>query len=255
MKNKMLAKNELISLGLKSGWIDAVFDAPDEVGPSGHWLNKSGKPLYDIARIKVACARVGVKFSDLSELRIEGWISNDRPTSKPIFTFDFHALADYVMPGVAKEFRSLRICHPVLGRQNGTKIKEFQLIESSLRSMVEACFQVDMADMEIEFFLSNIAGEAPKILGLSNASEVLVRKAKLRSYVSKTTSFTSVKRFLYTMALIQIGAIRGPSDNVGDLRRFLSACPRIRIDSTAIQITGRGSVFSSELCERLINAM
>ena len=251
----MLSKSELLSFGMKPGWIEAVFDAPDEVGPSGHWLNKSGEPLYDIARVKVACARVGVDFSDLSALDVEGWVVNDRPTSKPLLTFDFHALADFVVPGIARDLRSLRISHPVLGRENGSKEKEYQLIDSSLRAMVKACFQVDLTDGEINHFLSGIAGEGPKNLGLSQVDDIVVRKAKRRSYVSKTTSLSSVKRFLYAMAMIQAGAIRSPSETIVDLRYFLSTSPRIRLDSTAIRIAGRGSVFSSEICERLASKL
>ncbi len=251
VKNKMLSKGELLSLGLKSSWIDAVFDAPDDEGPSRHWLNKSGEPLYDMSRVKVACARVGVEFTDLSVLDIANRAKGRRPTSRPIMTFNFHALADIVLPHVSKGLRSLRIAHPVLGRAHDSTEQGYELIDSCLMAMIKACFRVELNEGQVYRFLEGLANDAVKNLGSSMAQDVVVRSAKRRSYISKSANLSAVKRFLYAIALIQDRTIRGPFDDVVDVRRLLSASPLVRFDSTEIRLSGVEGLFSREVCDLL----
>lgn len=250
-KNLSLSKSELIAIGFKSNWIEAALDAPDEVAPSRHWLSKTGEPLYDADRLKVVFARIGLNIADLSESHLSKWVKNDRPSSKPILTFDFYALAEVVLPGISKQIRSLRIAHPVLGRQTGSGAQERQLIDACLRAMIKKCFDVDVSEGETYKFLGGCSDSAIDFLGEHWSSEVIVRPARRRSYISKSVSVSSIKRFLYSMALIQNGTVLGPSDKVTDPISLLVSSPCIRFDSNRILVSDEGEKFPGEVGDTL----
>lgn len=61
MEPNLASQEDLVAQGWSKRQIDAALDGPDEVGPSGHWLNATGRPHYDRDRVAVAAYRVGIQ--------------------------------------------------------------------------------------------------------------------------------------------------------------------------------------------------
>lgn len=238
MKSQLLSQEQLFSMGWKKRQIEAALDEPDETGPSGHWLNTSGKPFYDAGRVAVAAYRIGIQDSPPTSDQWSKWAHGASPTSLPILTCNFHRLAEAHLPGVVGNFRSLRISHPVLGRIPATDKQEADLIERCLCHLISVAFdQKIQGSIELDEFMLNASETAAELLGAEWPDQVIVRRACRRSYLSKSTSLPSIKRFIYALSLVHIGSIRQLNDDAQDFRNFLISKPRMRFDIKATERT------------------
>lgn len=221
------------------GWtkrqIEAALDEPDEVGPSGHWLNTSGKPYYDRDRVAVAAYRIGLQKKRPTSAQWQRWAGDRLPTSLPVMTADFHRLAEACQPGVTRRFWSLRLSHPVMGRQPGARQGEDLLIVDCLIQLVKSAFGVDVAGAEgLEKFLGEKSAAAAQLLGDAWPDGVVVRPAGRASYVSKATSAKAIERFILALSLVHVGSVKGALGQPVDLRQFLVYAPRMRFDLKAL---------------------
>lgn len=232
MTSKTMSREELIDAGWSDRSIDAVLDAADEYGPSGHWLNKIGKPFYDQDRVNVAAFRTGISKSQPNEKLLTFWAASDRPTSFPLLTFNFHRLADVCDPSASREFWSLRLSHPVLGRQGGTADKERLLIIKILTKLIEISSGVKLPDVSVlkQYLLERAISEATPLRAKLPVN-IVARKARRSSYVSRGTGMRSIQRFIDALALISAGEVLGVGGHKLDPIDFLIRAPKFRIDS------------------------
>lgn len=239
MSPDLVAKDELIASGWKDRQIDAALDEPDEVGPSGHWMNTYGKPYYFRDRAELASYRIGLSSLRPPEAIWQKWLQSEKPTSLPELTIDFHRLADLVISGASRQFWSLRLSHPVLGRQDGTRLLEQKLIEEALIALVNHASGIKLKDASAVYhYLTEIAEANTRTLGPQFPSGVTVRKALRASYVSKATGKKTVLRCLEVFALIHTGQILGWDDRKLDLIKLLIYAPNLRIDPKQQLVSG-----------------
>lgn len=231
----LVSQEELVALGWTKRQIEAALDEPDEVGPSGHWLNTSGKPYYDRDRVAVAAYRIGLRKERPTEAQWHKWASGASPTSLPVMTADFHRLAEACQPGFTGRFWSLRLSHPVMGRQPGTRRSEDLLIEDCLIRLVKVAFGIDVANAEgLEKFLSEKSAAAAQLLGDGWPKGIVVRLAGRASYVSKATSKKAIERFICALSLVHVGAVKGAVGQHVNVREFLVYAPRMRFDRRSL---------------------
>lgn len=235
MSPNLVSQEELVALGWTKRQIEAALDEPDEVGPSGHWLNTSGKPYYDRDRVAVAAYRIGLRKERPTDAQWQKWARGASPTSLPVMTADFHRLAESCKLGVSRRFRSLRISHPVMGRLPGTRATEVLLIEECLIQLVKAAFGTDVASADgLETFLREKSVTAAEVLGEGWPEGIVVRPARRASYVSKATSKKAIERFLCALSLVHVGAVTGAVGQRVNLREFLVYAPRMRFDRRSL---------------------
>lgn len=231
MTPNLVSQEELVALGWTKRQIEAALDEPDEVGPSGHWLNTSGKPYYDRDRVAVAAYRIGLREERPTDAQLQKWSGRASPTSLPVMSADFHRLAEACQPGVSRRFRSLRISHPLMGRLPGTRASEGLLIEECLIQLVKVAFGTDVASADgLEKFLRKKSAIAADVLGDGWPEGIVVRPARRASYVSKATSKKAMERFVCALSLVHVGAVTGPLGHLVNLREFLVYAPRMRFD-------------------------
>lgn len=231
MSPNLVSQEELVALGWTKRQIEAALDEPDEVGPSGHWLNTSGKPYYNRDRVAVAGYRIGLRKERPTDAQWQKWSGGASPTSVPVMTADFHWLAEACLPGVTDRFWSLRLSHPVMGRQPGTRRSEDLLIEDCLIQLVKAAFGTDAACAGgLETFLKEKSTTAAEVLGDGWPEGIVVRPARRASYVSKATSKKAMERFVCALSLVHVGSVTGPLDQIVNVREFLVYAPRMRFD-------------------------
>lgn len=231
MRSDLCSKDDLIAVGWKARQIDAVLDDPDEVGPSGHWLSSSGKPYYLRDRVAVAAFRTGITEQKPTADVWNKWKSSAKPTSTPVSTFDFHRIADDCHAGTSRKFRSLRLTHPVIGRQPGTRDAEGDLIETVLRMLVQKSCGLNLVNAsDISQFFSERSALSSAQSKKSWPQNLVVRSALRASYVSKATGKQTVEKFLDAMALVHVGAIRGYDSKVFEVRNLLICAPQVRFD-------------------------
>jgi hypothetical protein len=235
MSPNLVSQEELLAVGWKKRQIEAALDEPDEVGPSGHWLNTSGKPYYDRDRAAVAAYRIGLQKELPTDAQWRKWARSTRPTSLPVLTADFHRIADAWLPGVSNRFWSLRLSHPVLGRRPRTREEEALLIDDCLIQMVKAAFGIELEnEEELEKFLTEKSTTAAQSLGVGWSEGIVVRPAGRTSYVSKATSKKAVERFICALSLLHVGAVKGVLGQLVNMRKVLVDSPRMRFDSMTL---------------------
>jgi hypothetical protein len=234
----LYSKEELISAGWKERQIQAALDEADEFGPSGHWLNTTGKPFYDKGRIEIAAYRIGLSNTKPDAALWSKWENSIKPTSTPVLSFKFHYLANECKPGISREFRSLRLSHPVMGRLPGTRSKEKEVIEGVLMEMVErASGQKLRGFNKLEDYLSGRTDTALQSLGQYWRKDVAVRPARRSSYISKGKSEIVVQRFIDSLALIHVGMVTDHNDQPLNIVEMLIKSPRIRFDRKSLDNT------------------
>ena len=235
MSPNLVSQEELVALGWTKRQIEAALDEPDEVGPSGHWLNTSGKPYYDRDRVAVAAYRIGLRKERPTDAEWQKWARGASPTSLPVMTADFHRLAEACLPGVTDRFWSLRLSHPIFGRRPGDREDEVALIEQCLMQLVRAAFGTDVAGAaSLERFLREQSATAAEVLGDGWPEGIIVRPAGRASYVSKATSKKAMERFVCALSLVHVGAVTGPLGQLVNLREFLVYAPRMRFDRRSL---------------------
>ncbi|MBK8067126.1 MAG: hypothetical protein IPK27_05735 [Rhodanobacteraceae bacterium] len=144
---------------------------------------------------------------------------------------DVHRLAEACQPGVTDRFWSLRLSHPVMGRQPGTRRSEDLLIEDCLIRLANAAFGTDVASAEgLETFLREKSTTAAEVLGDGWPEDIVVRPARRASYVSRATSKKAMQRFVCELSLVHVGSVTGPLGQTVNLREFLVYAPRMRFD-------------------------
>lgn len=231
MNPDLASKEELFAAGWKERQIDAALDEPDEVGPSGHWLNTSGKPYYDRDRVAVAAYRIGLRLEKPLDAQWTKWEKSDKPSSLPLLTIDFHRLADECMKGASHQFRSLRLSHPVMGRQGGTRDKEKLLIEEVLTKLVLHASGVRLVNHQaLEHYLFERSALASQTLGEHWPGDVVIRPARRTSYVSKATGNKSIQRCIDAISLVHTGQVQGADGKKFALIDLLIFSPRLRFD-------------------------
>jgi hypothetical protein len=236
MTPDLVSKDELIAAGWKDRQVDAAMDEPDEHGPSGHWLNKSGKPYYYKDRVAVAAYRTGLTERKPTDAQWERWADRIEPTAPPLLTFDFHRLADKGIPNVSNRFWELRLSHPFAGRLPNTEEREILLIDEVMIKLARFTFSVNLMNhADLTRFLAEKAKSASSALGPHWPDNVMVRRARRSSYVSKATSKKSIERFIYAISLIHTGQVRGPRDVHLKFNEFLVEAPKMRFDRRSLE--------------------
>lgn len=231
MSPNLVSQEDLMAVGWTKRQIEAALDEPDEVGPSGHWLNTSGKPYYDRDRVAVAAYRIGLQKERPTDAQWHKWADSVLPTSLPVMTADFHRLADACHPGVANRFWSLRLSHPVMGRRAGAHENETLLIDDCLIGLLKTAFGIDVESSdELDRFFTEKSTTAAELLGKDWPEGMLVRPAGRASYVSKATSKKAIERFLCALSLLYVGAVSGAMGERVNVREFLIYAPRMRFD-------------------------
>lgn len=233
--NEHFSKEELIARGWKAAQIDAVLDRADEFGPSGHWLNRTGKPYYLQDRVEVAAYRVGLASERPEDSLSNKWVFSEKPTSRPELTVDFHRLAEAVKEGASQALWSLRLCHPVLGRRPGTRESEKVLIEESLMALIARVFgpKLKTSDSLDRFLLERSTGAAQS-LGPNWPATTAVRVARRAGYVSVATGEKAMRRSLDALALVHAGVVKSWDGRKLNLVEFLQYAPKLRFDSQVI---------------------
>jgi hypothetical protein len=239
MSTDSLSKQELIASGWTERLIDAALDEPDEVGPTGHWLNTSGKPLYHPDRVAVAAYRIGLTDKKPEPAIWSAWIGGEKPTAMPLMTSDFHRIAEACIPGSSREIRTLRISHPVMGRLPVTRDQEMEAIGNILKAMVIKVHGAEMAKQSsLDGLLHNIAADAISELGDPWPKGVIARKAHRSSYISKAVGLPTMRKFLNAIALIYAGQVRSPDGKESHAINWLIRAPKMRFDLAANHLTG-----------------
>ena len=235
MSPNLISKDELIAAGWNSRQIHAALDEPDEVGPSGHWLNASGKPYYERERVAVAAFRIGLSDDEPSPNVWTKWARSELPTSLPTLTMSFHRLADSCIDGASHKFSSLRLSHPIMGRQGGTREREKKLIEDVLFCLVGHAFDVALKNsIELDQFLRDRAVIAAPSLGEHWPNGIAVRCVRRASYVSRATGKRSIQRCIDAMSLVHTGQVRSADARALDLIPLLVQAPSLRFDRRAL---------------------
>ena len=226
-----ISKEELLLTGWKEREIAGALDEPDEFGPSGHWLNTSGKPYFDRDRVAVAAYKIGLKTDKPLAAQWSKWDQSDKPSSLPLLTFDFHRLAEEGLRGASRQFSSLRLSHPFLGRQEGTINKERLLIEEVLNKLVMHASGVNLPTHEALYqYLSERSVQASRSFGEHWPEDVVFRTARRRSYVSKATGKKSIQQFIDAISLVHAGLVHGVDGNRAEFIDLLISSPRLRFD-------------------------
>ena len=228
---ELISKEELLLTGWTERQIDAALDEPDEVGPSGHWRNTSGKPYFDRDRVAVAAYKIGLKNEKPLHAQWSKWNLSNKPSALPLLTVDFYHLAEATVKGASRQFSSLRASHPVLGRQNGTRDKERLLIEEILIKLVMDASGVELPNLNaLHQYLSERSAHAPESLGDHWPKDVVFRAARRSSYVSKASGEKSKQRFLDVISLVHAGLVQGVDGKKVELIDLLISSPRLRFD-------------------------
>lgn len=231
MSPDLISKQELLAAGWNERQIDAALDRPDEVRPSGHWLNTYGKPYFLRERVAVAAYRIGLAEQKPEASIWEKWVNHESPTFPPELTFDFHRLAGACLPGSSRELGRLRISHPVLGRLPGTRDKETKLIKEILIALVGQAFGVVLAGTrELNRFLSERADNAAELLGDPWPEGIEVRRANRSSYVSRATGTRAMQRFINALAFVHAGRILSHDGRILEVTKLLIYAPTLRFD-------------------------
>jgi hypothetical protein len=203
--------SNLIS-GSKTDWsqreLDRIFDDPDGHGPSRHYLNPTGEPLYDKHRVRVARWRAGKARRPPMTAEELAWCDRSpRPTCAPVLVVNFHALADAYRPGVKGQLWGERLSHPVAGRMPGSGKREEALLEDSLVRLVSV---VEGRSLETwkqaRTLLRARAVGAVERLG-APWPRVVLRRARRSSYVPNATGPRSLARSMDALALLLEGQI------------------------------------------------
>jgi len=223
------------------GWTDRLIDLAlgeaDDYAPSTHWLNNKGSPLFDSRRVAVAAYRVGLSSNRPNDLDLHHFETSMRPTSIPIFTLNFHFLADLCLPGAKRELSSLRLTHPVLGRRPSSIPKEEELIMRILQTWI---YRVDGIELEnkhqIEIHLNDRSEFAQSRLG-AKWKNISVRPMRSKRYASKASSNKFLAKALDAISLLQTGEIVDPTGTFKPLVEILINDPILRFDSKLDHVT------------------
>lgn len=223
--------------GSETDWsqreLDRIFDDPDEHGPSRHYLNPIGEPLYEKNRVRVARWRAGKGRRPPMTAEELAWCDRSpRPTCAPVLVVNFHALAEAYRPGVKSQLWGERLSHPVAGRMPGSENREEALLEDALVRLVAA---VEGRSLETwkqaRPLLRARAAGAVERLG-PPWPRVVLRRARRSSYVPRGTGPKSLARAMDALALLMEGQIalcalrERPRTMVGLLVQF----PVLRFD-------------------------
>lgn len=231
MSAKLFSKDDLIAAGWNDRQIDAALDAPDDVGPSGHWLNSSGKPYFRADRVAVAAYRIGLNPRGPTPAEWAKWETSASPTCRPLLTFNFHRLASVGLKDAAHQFWSLRLSHRIAGRQPGTREREGDLIREILLRLVAIDRGAPLGSSQD--LLPTLATRATTVgarLGDPWPSGVVFRRVSRPSYVSTAVGKKSIQRFLDVLSLVHTGQVRDVNDQRQDLIDFLVEFPQMRFD-------------------------
>jgi hypothetical protein len=231
----LVEKEELIRSGWRDRQINAALDEADEFGPSGHWLNITGKPYYDVGRVEIASYRIGLSSKKPNTPLWLKWENSVKPTSIPVLAFDFHYLANKCKPGSSREFWSLRLSHPIIGRQPGTYSKERKLIEEVLIKLVERATDLNFSSYrKLKNYLSQRSDTALQSLESFWGNDVVVRPARRSSYLSKGKSKAFMNRSIDALALVHAGIVKDYREQPLNIAEMLIRSPRIRFDRKSL---------------------
>src|SRR5262249_17236953 len=182
-------------------------------------------------RVAVAAYRTGLIKRKPSDEQWKRWADSIKPTEPPLLTFDFHRLANECIPNVSRHFWSLRLSHPVAGRQPGTEQQELLLIDEVLIKLVQLACHVNLTNhVDLARYLAEMAQSASGALGPYWPDNVVARPARRLSYVSKATSKKAIQQFINAISLIHTGQVRGPRGSHLKLNEFLVSAPNMRFD-------------------------
>ena len=209
--------------------LDRILDEPDYHGPSRHFRNPLGEPLYDAARVRVARARCGRKVRPpLSPAEVEEWNYAYRPTCAPVLTFNFHDLANSYSPGI--QTQGLRLHYRGMSSTPDLQY-EMRLIEKALMVLIEAAEGTPPATWaQARARLEARGPEARKRLG-APWPQVILRAAQRRSYISRGTGPKTLNRALDALSLVWLGEVALPwEERPKNLAEVLVRAPVLRFD-------------------------
>lgn len=219
------------------GWtrrlIDLALDEGDDSAPSSHWLNSKGEPLFDSRRVAVAAYKTGLSSSRPDTVDFHYFDRSMRPTSVPVFTLNFHFLADILVPGTKAKFSSLRLTHPIAGRRPGSIAREEELISKILQAWISRVDDVELENRrKIQNYLKDSAELALSQLG-DEWKSICVRPVRYGRYTSKASSKKFFAKGLDVLSLVEAGKILPPTGIYKPLIETLVSHPILRFDSNS----------------------
>jgi hypothetical protein len=234
----LISKSDLLARGWTERELGLVFDEPDGSGPSRHWRNPIGEPLYDKDRVKMAAWRTcrrGARRPTQAEA--DHWLRSSQPTSEPLFIADLHRLAEAYIPNARYQFFSLRLSHPICGRQPGTEDREFDYIKMVLAKLVGVA-----AGEEPKDWASTEAWFAARAQGAAAGfgwpwPKVCARKVRRTTFISRATGKKHLEKALDSWALVQAGAVESIPALGRVLPGALVTAPILRFDLQTLRPT------------------
>lgn len=230
---QLVSRNELLAQGWTERQISLALDEADQYGPSTHWLNPYGEPLYDGDRVNVAARRLELSGSStFSADEVKRWNRDGRPTCLPVFSFHFHRFAAAYVPGSEAGLWRERLSHPVMGRIGGSNVREAELIKKVLCVLLTEDTGIAVKAWEAgNQLLIERVDSATQRLG-APWPDVLCRAAKRTTHLSSATGSKNLRRMLDSLALLGAGRIAVPGHDIEplDVVRLLIWSPAIRFD-------------------------
>jgi hypothetical protein len=201
-----------------------------ERGPSRHWLNRYGEPLYDADRVAVGAHYLGISgFPKPPKQAIREWSVAPQPTRLPILTLDFHRLARAYVPSTEMEFFHLRLKHPFVGRR-GSYEDEAELIRKTICALLTHCDQNTIRQWsDAENSLNSKAAGAEHRLG-KPWPNVLAREVRQTAYISKATGPRALAIAMDALSLVYTRKVKLAFEGTGDLPELLVYSPALRFD-------------------------
>lgn len=233
--------------GRKLGWsqyeLDRTFDAPDDHGPSRHWQNPLGEPLYARERVRIARARrTRAGVNKLTAEEIARWNQAGQPTCRPVFTFNFNLLADAHLPGIRDQLWSERLSHPVAGRFPGSDRREFDLLVKALITLISVAEKEALQNwpQARELLYARAAGASER-LG-PPWPNVVLRSAHRSSYVSRASGPKMLASALDALALVATGVVKpaGWRAERISVPGLLMGMPKLRFDPVMVPSSPNG---------------
>ena len=229
-KNSLRSKKDLYSEGWTDRLIELALGEADEYGPSGHWFNTTGKPLFKANRVAIAAYRIGISDTEPDEHELRSFIGGELPSSLPIYTLDFHFLSNICVPGIGRKFWSARLSHPFAGRRPNSRNQEVELISETFIAWINKLDGLKLrTESDIEIHLEERAVSAWDKLE-SEWNNVCVRSLRHARRASKASSEKALIKGLDVLSLVHVGKVCSPSGSQMPLVETLIASPMLRFD-------------------------
>lgn len=231
--NQMLDENQIRARGIIKN-IPRTLDDGDCHVEAAHWFNTSGTRMYSLERVKAAEQLIESSSRGEYFHQSADYInSQPLPYTPAIFVFDYRIILKAIDPNLSYLIWRARLCHPVAGRMPGSSMREYELVQEALAKIVQyADPSADVgSEKELLGYFESISDQASKNLK-APWPNVVLRKPKLRSSISRGKGAPSAKKIINILSLIHSGIVSYEliSPDELDIFELLVASPMIRVD-------------------------